>query len=126
MAVDARRLDHPRVGPSARTHTAVLWKKQSRIHRYGQAVYRGERTVPAGVGTVSVAEDHVRGSPSFFYGSRPVCGVHSRCNAERPGNAAPVLLGSNQDALLHDGAALPNPVYEALAGQDACTPHRRA
>lgn len=62
----------------------------------------------------------------FFYESRPVYGVRSRCNAGRPGNAALVLLGSDQDALRHDGAARPNPVYEALAGQDACTPYRRA
>jgi hypothetical protein len=62
----------------------------------------------------------------FFYGSPPVCGVRSRCNAGTPGNAVLAPLVSDRDGLPHDGATRPNPVCVALVGQDACTPRRRA
>lgn len=62
----------------------------------------------------------------FFYGSTPVCGVRSRCNAGTPGNAVLAPLVSDRDGLPHDDARRPNPVCGVVVGRDACMLGRRA
>jgi hypothetical protein len=62
----------------------------------------------------------------FFYGLPPVVAARAKYNGGRPGNVAPVPLGSYRDGLPHDGAMLPNPVCGVVVGRGACMPHRRA
>ena len=63
---------------------------------------------------------------SFFYGSPPVFAVRSRCNIGKPGNAEPILLASDQDVPLYDGATRPNPACEAAVDRGVCRPRRQA
>ena len=76
-----------RAVPWAHTHSGNSQKARSRIHRYGRAADRAQRTAPDGGGTVFVALGCALCRLSFFSGAIPSCAARSRCNGARLQNA---------------------------------------